>query len=497
MPAQQNENIQYFGSDGLPLVDGLIYIGTAGLEPIGNLTSIFADEDLSVALSNPQTIGSDGFSANKIYIADQYSLRVESVLGEQIVLDLNVGSSETIGVTTLTNVQGTEAITADTSLGITSYVNHEIFVLTAANTIDQASGVTLDIDEVGAKAIVKHFNQPLDPGDFTQTRPIVLVYSSANDNFEWVNANVKTERLFKGADIPSASSITILDNDGNVFDITGSQSIGAINGVAGTPYIFQIDSAPIFLNSASLIMLGGDFQASTGDVLEFLQLTSSIILNTNIGKADGTAVVDSSPLTTEGDISVHNGIANVRLPVGTDGQFLKADSNESTGLIWGEETDPSLARDLSTVTVESTASQVTIFSFTVPAGTLGTNKLIRANLSGLYTNNTGVNRSLGITFQYGGVTVLSEISSPIGTTSLANGWSLEVYLCGDDSTTAQKGWLTWNLGQSSGSQVAVLTEYGTATQNSANALLFDVKIFHSAGLSTLSITKEAAFVIVE
>jgi hypothetical protein len=42
----------------------------------------------------------------------------------------------------------------------------------------------------------------------------------------------------------------------------------------------------------------------------------------------------SSPLTTKGDIIVHNGTTHVRLPVGTDGQVLTADSAQSSGIKW-------------------------------------------------------------------------------------------------------------------------------------------------------------------
>lgn len=41
-----------------------------------------------------------------------------------------------------------------------------------------------------------------------------------------------------------------------------------------------------------------------------------------------------SPNTTKGDISVHNGTDNVRLPVGADTQVLTADSGEASGAKW-------------------------------------------------------------------------------------------------------------------------------------------------------------------
>jgi hypothetical protein len=46
-----------------------------------------------------------------------------------------------------------------------------------------------------------------------------------------------------------------------------------------------------------------------------------------------TKIDDNFPLTTKGDIFVYSTV-NTRLPVGTDGQYLKADSAEATGLKW-------------------------------------------------------------------------------------------------------------------------------------------------------------------
>lgn len=49
----------------------------------------------------------------------------------------------------------------------------------------------------------------------------------------------------------------------------------------------------------------------------------------------GSIVFDNvAPTTSKGDLIVHNGADNVRLPVGTDGQVLTADSAAAEGVAW-------------------------------------------------------------------------------------------------------------------------------------------------------------------
>lgn len=59
------------------------------------------------------------------------------------------------------------------------------------------------------------------------------------------------------------------------------------------------------------------------------------IANGGTGQTTKTEAFDAlSPTTTKGDIIVHNGSDNVRLPKGTDGYVLAADSTETSGLKW-------------------------------------------------------------------------------------------------------------------------------------------------------------------
>tara|TARA_B110000495_G_scaffold162568_1_gene147527 strand:- start:89 stop:715 length:627 start_codon:yes stop_codon:yes gene_type:complete len=63
--------------------------------------------------------------------------------------------------------------------------------------------------------------------------------------------------------------------------------------------------------------------------------TSGTASSSTYLRGDGAwSTVDSSPLTTKGDLYVHTGSANARLAAGTNGYYLKADSTAASGLTW-------------------------------------------------------------------------------------------------------------------------------------------------------------------
>jgi hypothetical protein len=53
------------------------------------------------------------------------------------------------------------------------------------------------------------------------------------------------------------------------------------------------------------------------------------------GQTTATAAFNAlDPLTTKGDLIGHNGTDSIRVPVGTDGQVLAADSTQASGVKW-------------------------------------------------------------------------------------------------------------------------------------------------------------------
>jgi len=63
----------------------------------------------------------------------------------------------------------------------------------------------------------------------------------------------------------------------------------------------------------------------------------------------------------------------------------------------------SLDRDVTQAEVVDTTVETTVYTFTVPANTLSSNRLLHLILTGDYLNNSGSNKTLTIRVNFGGV----------------------------------------------------------------------------------------------
>jgi len=169
-----------------------------------------------------------------------------------------------------------------------------------------------------------------------------ITWDDSNDNFtsnqHWNIASGKSYKVNNTAlkDVTETltnKSIDLTDNTltgtsaelkTGISDETGSGSLvfatspTLVTPALGTP------SAGVLTSCTGLPATTGLTATGTKDATTFL-------------RGDNTwQVVDSSPLTTKGDIFVHTGSANIRLPVGANDKVLKADSSQTSGLVWGD-----------------------------------------------------------------------------------------------------------------------------------------------------------------
>lgn len=123
----------------------------------------------------------------------------------------------------------------------------------------------------------------------------------------------------------------------SIFSLSGNPitTSGTITATLATQSANSIFSGPSSGGSAA-----PTFRALvSADIpnLDFAKITTGTVPITQggTGQITKTAAFNAlSPNTTKGDLEVHNGTDNVRIGVGTNEQYLVADSTQSSGIKW-------------------------------------------------------------------------------------------------------------------------------------------------------------------
>ena len=135
---------------------------------------------------------------------------------------------------------------------------------------------------------------------------------------------------YKGGDIASASP-TVIDTDGDYFNVTGTTGFSAFTVAANRLFTLQFAGALTMTHHATNLDLPGEANITTaaGDVAEFFSTGTNTVQCLNYTKADGTAVVgvDATSVTAAGALmdSECAGLAAVKATTGT---FLTADQTK-------------------------------------------------------------------------------------------------------------------------------------------------------------------------
>jgi len=154
-------------------------------------------------------------------VGERYSYEVQDKNNVKTEEQPDQGEESTTGTPIkLTNVQGTNKITAEASPAITEYVDGQIYMLQkadGANTATVAPWVTLSIlgASQGEKPIRFNFNEEIKPGMFQSGQEIQLMYNGAGfpttDHFAWVNSGRGISIL---TDVTQVDPNAILANGG-------------------------------------------------------------------------------------------------------------------------------------------------------------------------------------------------------------------------------------------------------------------------------------------
>ena len=133
-------------------------------------------------------------------------------------------------------------------------------------------------------------------------RTNLAVPGLATDNsMSGINTHSKIVKWAKGADVASASTLTLGD-DGNYFDITGTTAITAIatKGV-GTRVLLQFDAALTLTHHATDLVLptGANITTAAGDHFEFVEYASGDWRCVGYSLANGRPLAQAAPTSGE------------------------------------------------------------------------------------------------------------------------------------------------------------------------------------------------------
>ena len=167
---------------------------------------------------------------------------------------------------------------------------------------------------------------------------------------------------------------------------------------------------------------------------------------------------------------------------------LATDSVTTAKILNANVTDAKLASSFDKVLAVSTtqtevvndSTEQTVYTLSVPGGTLSTGNIIRVLVRTSYLNNTGSNQNISFRFKYGSSMVTLATVSTIGPTATRREGTAEFWLIANNSANAQIGSLVATTGNSANNRA-------TGTENSANTLNLVLTVQHSAAASTLSV----------
>jgi hypothetical protein len=336
---------------------------------------------------------------------------------------------------------------------------------TALIGIKDDAGITSS--SLGATFESFHISDVKSEADSTSVQGYVIEL----DNLHNSPVYIENASLFSTPSIATSSLVHIINSPATV-NITESVQDRVNNFIKDD---YNSVSVPYSPNILSLVYANGAVQSEdtqAGPVASLLDINASSYLNFGTATSSaGYGIWDNA------------GTLNFRSSGGTWAP-IGSGNNLGTTVSYTE----SLDNNTTLVTDTNSAAATTLYTYTVPANLLGTNKILRVEISGIYLNNSGASRTITLSLLYGGTTLFARPSASISSTAATEAWHATFYLAAT-STNAQVGNLVADA------DTAGDADWGGGGISAINSTIpqnLVIQATNSAAASTITITKESA-----
>lgn len=165
----------------------------------------------------------------------------------------------------------------------------------------------------------------------------------------------------------------------------------------------------------------------------------------SIGNTSNTGILSSSG---NQDLKLQTGNAttgNITITDGANGDI--SISPNGTGRVKHNTYDMPFVLDrlVVPVTVSNTATETSLYTFSVPANTLGTDRMIKFTAIGEFLNNTGGSEDLQIRAKYGSTTFGDVTRTANGTSASSRAIEIHGTLSAINSTSVQAGYISMDV----------------------------------------------------
>ena len=213
-------------------------------------------------------------------------------------------------------------------------------------------------------------------------------------------------------------------------------------------------------------------------------------------RLDGSAPQTLDNVAVSGAIPPELLIAGRRLLVdtGTSGEVGELLGYAIDGVGGG-----ALTRSATLLDVVNSAAETTLFSATIPANMLASDRSARLTLIGDYLNNSGANATLRVRAKFGATTLWDDTSANIATNATRRALTVDLLLANRGATNSQAlgGRIdlsalpaTTGLGDFAAASAVVGAVFsGTAAEDSTVAKTLAVTVQHSAANANLSVRR--------